>query len=162
MRGKWSVSEIPHKGWSCIEIEDLGEITDECEMCESQEIRYVHFMQHADYGEILRVGCVCAGHMEENMVAAEARDYFMKLRRSKRMRWVQRKWKKSQKGNEYIKSDGFIITIFYKSGNWAAHVKQENSDEVGIFSRRKYINDGQAKLAAYDYITKLLSQNVQI
>jgi hypothetical protein len=48
-RGKWSQSGVPHKGWLCIEIEDLGSPDLTCEMCESREIRYVHHMQHDSY-----------------------------------------------------------------------------------------------------------------
>jgi hypothetical protein len=24
-RGKWSMPSVPHKGWHCVDIEDLGE-----------------------------------------------------------------------------------------------------------------------------------------
>ncbi|GHV31592.1 hypothetical protein AGMMS4952_20620 [Spirochaetia bacterium] len=56
-RGKWSDKGVPHKGWKCIDIEDLGEPSLTCEMCESQEIRYVHYMKHPGYKDILKVGC---------------------------------------------------------------------------------------------------------
>lgn len=72
-RGKWSVAGVPHKGWICVDIEDLGEPSSECEMCESQTIRYVHHMQHPDYPGVLQVSCVCAGHMEGNLAASRAR-----------------------------------------------------------------------------------------
>lgn len=42
--GKWSQKNIPHKDWTCIDIEDTGELSTTCEMCESQSIRYVHYM----------------------------------------------------------------------------------------------------------------------
>ena len=44
--GKWNQSRVPHKGWSCVGFEDLGEPSTICEMCEHQEIRYVHTMRH--------------------------------------------------------------------------------------------------------------------
>jgi hypothetical protein len=44
-RGKWSQPGVPHKGWVCVDIEDLGEPSLTCEMCESQNIRYVHYME---------------------------------------------------------------------------------------------------------------------
>ena len=47
--GKWSEQGVPHKGWRCIDVEDLGEFDSVCEMCDTQEIRYVHYMQHSDY-----------------------------------------------------------------------------------------------------------------
>ncbi len=58
--GKWSQQGVPKKGWACIGFEDLGEPSTQCEMCENQDIRYVHQMQHPDYPHILECGCVCA------------------------------------------------------------------------------------------------------
>lgn len=40
--GKWSQQGVPKKGWTCIGFEDLGEPSTQCEMCENQDIRYVH------------------------------------------------------------------------------------------------------------------------
>ena len=55
-RGKWSEKGVPKKGWICVGIDDLGEPSTICEMCESVEIRYVHSMQHPNYAETLDVG----------------------------------------------------------------------------------------------------------
>lgn len=62
--GKWTQAGVPHKGWTCIDIEELEEQDHLCEMCEARHIRFVHVMEHSDHGETLRVGCVCAGHMD--------------------------------------------------------------------------------------------------
>lgn len=56
--GKWSDPGVPHKGWSCVGIEDLGEPSQTCEMCESIDIRCAHVMSHPDYPGELAVGCV--------------------------------------------------------------------------------------------------------
>jgi hypothetical protein len=45
-RGKWSVPGIPHSGWTCVAVTDLGEVGPICEMCETQAIRYVHTMEN--------------------------------------------------------------------------------------------------------------------
>lgn len=34
-RGKWSEATVPHKGWSCVGVDDLEEPSQVCEMCES-------------------------------------------------------------------------------------------------------------------------------
>ena len=60
-RGKWSQPNIPHKGWRCVDIEDSGELSSTCQMCESQQIRFIHYMEHKDYSDSLAVGCYCAG-----------------------------------------------------------------------------------------------------
>lgn len=155
--GKWSLHGVPHKGWSCIEVEDLGEPALVCEMCETQTIRYVHFMQHPAYEHILRAGCVCAGKMEGNLDKAQRREDNMKSRAGKRQRWLGRKWKKSVKGNEYIISEGYIETIFGKEGDWKACIKEKDSDRT-IWSRRKYKTIHEIKLASFDYITKLIAE----
>lgn len=54
--GLWNVEGVPHKGWKCIGVADLGEYVaaDEeieyaqCEMCGKESIRYVHSMKHPD------------------------------------------------------------------------------------------------------------------
>ncbi|MDH5718875.1 MAG: hypothetical protein OEZ22_14710 [Spirochaetia bacterium] len=156
-RGKWSQLGVPHKGWRCIEIEDSEELSCNCEMCESQPIRYIHHMNHTDYPEILKVGCVCAGHMEGNLIAAKKRDDFMKSRNSKRKRWLSRKWKTSSRGNEYIKVDGYLVTIYEKNTEWKGVVK-DLTTEKPFFSKRKYFSSNEVKLASFDLITKFLSE----
>lgn len=156
-RGKWSQKDVPHKGWHCIDIEDLEEPSIQCEMCESQEIRYVHYMEHPDYPEMLKVGCICAGHMEEDFVSARRRDDFMKSRATKRKKWLNRQWKISSKSNEYLKTDGYLITIFKQRDEWKAVVKNLETDE-SKFSKKKYKNSDQIKLAVFDLISKYLSE----
>jgi hypothetical protein len=155
-RGKWSTIGIPHKDWDCIEIEDLGEPSLICEMCETQTIRYVHHMQHLNFSKVLRVGCVCAGNMEGNLSEAQKRENGMKSRTGKKKRWLSRKWKISAKGNEYLIADGYVVTIFEKAGELKASIKEKDGDQV-IWSRRKYTTINEIKLSSFDYITRLLS-----
>jgi hypothetical protein len=154
-RGKWSVAGVPHRGWVCVDIEDLGEPQIECQMCESQMIRYVHHMEHQDYPEVLEVGCVCAGHMEGDLSASRAREASMRNRASKRKRWISRAWRVSARGNPYIASDGFRITIYPRGGGWAAAVAAADNSKVQ-HSRRNFKTVSEAKLAAFDHITRLL------
>jgi hypothetical protein len=157
-RGKWSVAGVPHRGWICVDIEDLGEPQVTCEMCESRSIRYVHHMQHSDYSEILKVGCVCAGHMEGNLSASRAREASMKSRSSKRKRWITRAWKVSAKGNPYIAADGYRITVYPRGGGWAATIAAVD-DSLLQHSRRNFKTIAEAKLAAFDHITRVLAGN---
>ena len=41
MRGKWSQPGVPHKGSSCVGIDDAGEPSHRCEMCEAHMCRFV-------------------------------------------------------------------------------------------------------------------------
>ena len=78
-RGKWSVAGVPHRGWICVAVEDIGEPKAECEMCEKQKIRYIHYMQHPDYPDVLEVGSTCAGNMEGSLSSSRAREASIKL-----------------------------------------------------------------------------------
>lgn len=158
-RGKWSVAGVPHRGWVCVDIEDLGEPQIQCQMCESQTIRYVHHMEHPGYPDVLEVGCVCAGHMEEDLSASRAREASMKSRASKRKRWISRAWKVSSKGNPYITADGFRITVYPRGAGWAATVASVDNSSVQ-HSRRNFKTTAEAKLAAFDHITRLLVSHV--
>jgi len=64
--GKWSKPGVPHKGWTCTGFEDLGGSNEVCGMCEFQLIRYIHYMKHPEYPEVIAAGCVCAGQMEQD------------------------------------------------------------------------------------------------
>jgi hypothetical protein len=156
-RGKWSKIGVPHKGWQCLDIEDLGEPDLECEMCESQIIRYVHHMEHPNYPEALQVGCICAGHMEGDLTAARSREASMKSRAGKRRKWLTRAWRVSAKGNEWIKADGFRVVVYPRRDGWAATVSSEDNSFVQ-HSTRNYQTEQRAKLAAFDHITRLLSK----
>ena len=65
-------------------------------MCEHAEIRFVHYMEHKDYPEVLGVGCICASNMEEDYTAAAEREQELRSRARRRarpevaaaMRWV--------------------------------------------------------------------------
>jgi hypothetical protein len=157
-RGKWSQAGVPHRGWQCVDIEDLGEPQVECEMCESQTIRYVHHMEHPVYPDALEVGCICAGHMEGDVAAARTREASMKSRAGKRKRWLTRKWRISAKGNPWLRAGGYRITVYERSGGWAATVSAEDNSLVQ-HSRRNYKIQNQAKLAAFDHITRLEAGN---
>jgi hypothetical protein len=125
-RGKWSAPGVPHKGWHCVDIEDLGEPQATCEMCESQVIRYVHHMEHAAFEGVLAVGCVCAGHMEGDVSAARGREASMRSRASKRTRWLRRKWRTSAKGNPTIKADGYRVTVYARGLGFAATIAEQD------------------------------------
>ena len=84
---RWGTKDVPHKGWVCVGMLDLGEdaddmdfetrrseIYEECEMCNQEGIRYVHIMEHPQYEGQLRVGCVCAEKMENDYYAPRDRE----------------------------------------------------------------------------------------
>lgn len=120
-RGKWSESGVPHRGWSCTDVEDLGEPDRICEMCEGPTIRYVHYMEHPDYPETLAAGCVCAEHMSEDYVNPRAREKRLRTRARRRKSWDKRSWNISHRGNSYLNTEGYNLTVF------------QDRDDDGVF-----------------------------
>jgi len=138
---------VPHKGWHCVEVEDLEEPAAICEMCEHQEIRYVHTMEHPDH-EPLRVGCVCAEHMEEDYSAPKERERQLANRANRRKRWCGRTWRTSRKGNLMLKTDGLIFVIV-PTGRYFQGKVLVDERWVGGSKRFKSLN--QLKLVLFDY-----------
>ncbi len=145
--GKWSQPGVPHKGWSCVEWDDLGSPSELCEMCESTDIRYVHYMQHPNYPETLAVGCVCAEGMEEDVKAPREREKKMQSMARRRASWARRSWRFSESGSPYVNAEGYNITLFQSGGDWKIRVsnRMTRGTQVG---RKTYPDLEAAKLAA--------------
>ena len=157
-RGKWCRSGVPHAGWRCVDIEDLGKPQLRCQMCESQTIRFVHYMEHPTYVEVLAVGCICAGHMEGDPAGACSREAAMKRRHAKRQRWLSRKWRLSMKGNLWLRADGFRVTVYKRGNGWSVTVCSDDDSMIN-HNRRIFMAQEHAQLAGFDLITKALSDN---
>ena len=141
---------MPHKGWTCVSVEDLGALDAVCQMCETQEIRYVHHMEHSAYEEVLGVGCVCAAKMEDDYEAPRRREGSLRNAAQRRRRWLSREWKISAKGNAYLNTDGLNVTIFQRTRTlWGARI-EDRSTGRSVTSRRRYTTEDSAKLAAFD------------
>lgn len=107
----WKRSDVPHTGWSCTGITDLGEPSGICQMCGYQIIRYVHHMEHPQYAP-LDAGCICAGKMEGNIENAKRRESEFKNRQSRKASFMKRKWKCSRNNNPYLKIRNHIIVLY--------------------------------------------------
>ena len=128
-------------------------------MCERQEIRFVHYMEHPRYSETLACGCDCAAKMEDNSVAAETRDKAMRNNARRRVGFLKRKtWRKSQKGNDYIDLDGFHIVVFRRGKGWAGRVSQVFLD-IEFSSKKTYPSSDAAKLASFDAVMMLKAKH---
>lgn len=149
--GKWGQAGVPHKGWECAGVEDLGPNPEDwqtCEMCEAMNIRYAHLMTHRDYPGQLSCGCICAGNMEQNLRAARQRETSMKNAFKRRAAFLKSKqWQTSQKGNPWIRRDGWNVTVFPRGGGFKTVLSRDNEK---IFLREIFPSIDEAKLAAYD------------
>jgi hypothetical protein len=118
-------------------------------MCEVAEIRYVHNMQHPDYPDVLGCGCVCAAHMEEDLVGARQREAHFKANQLRRVRWVDRKWRVAEHlaGWEFLNTDGFRIVVYPDGEAWGARV-EHRATSLSRRSKLPYQDATAAKLAA--------------
>jgi hypothetical protein len=152
LSGLWNQAGVPHRGWTCIDVEDLEEPTATCEMCGKEEIRFVHVMEHRERTEPLRVGCICAEKMSEDYVNPRRREEALKNRARRRGNWLKRKWRISRNGNPFLNVDGVNVTVFtYKgrrAGKWGFKVADTFGDEA--FGQIE-----EAKLAAFDLFWKM-------
>lgn len=154
---RWAQAGIPHKGWSCSTVIDLGEGASDddflelCQMCQKERIRYVHVMDHPEYDGELRVGCICAGKMSEDRVGAKAREKVLRNKAARRKKWLSRKWRTSAAGNSYLNLDGMNIGVFRKNGRWSVRIG-------GSFSNRSFSNEAEAKLYLFEAFWKKLNQ----
>ena len=117
----WKRDDVPHEGWVCEAIYDLGEPAGICRMCGHQVIRYVHVMRHPAYPKTIGAGCVCAGKMEGNVERAKEREAAFKNRQARLETFLRIPLKRSKNGNEYLKYKDEIITILrdkYKEGHY--------------------------------------------
>jgi hypothetical protein len=149
MTGKWSLPGVPHKGWVCTGIDDLEDDTAICEMCEVQEIRFVHYMEHADYPDTLACGCVCAGHMEQDLEGAREREGLVRRAAGRKGRWLTRQWRLSRNGNPFLNARDYNVTVFPKGSAWSFRVLNRTTDDV-LLARRDYPTQDAAKLRAFD------------
>ncbi len=146
----WKRDDVPHSGWSCVGVVDLGEPVGICQMCGYQIIRYAHQMEHPGYHK-LSVGCICAGKMEGDIANARRREAEFKKRQTRRKSFFQKAWKRSQKGNEYLKAFGHVIVLYHnaKAGNiWKYSIDNE-------FCKTLYPTREQAVAGAFDALEEL-------
>lgn len=154
--GKWSQPGVPHKGWQFQSMEDLGEPSETCQMCETQTIRYVHYMQHPDYEGVLGVGCVCAERMEENYTAPKERENQLRQKAPRLTKWMQREWRRSSKGNAFINHMGFNIVLYRSRNGWTYQVTNRETKETR--HKSGFRTEDRAKRSSFDCFEEMRSQ----
>lgn len=115
---RWDKPGIPHKGWSYVGVEDLGDDAllgeeipyEECEMCGNEKIRYVHILTHPEFVGEIRVGCSFAEKMVEDNVDPERKEKELRNRTNRRKNFLRQVWIQTNKGFILIYK-GYIIKI---------------------------------------------------
>lgn len=153
--GKWSKPGVPHKGWTCTGFEDLGGSNEVCGMCEFQLIRYIHYMKHPEYPEVIAAGCVCAGQMERDYGAARNREKSMRDTARRRSKWLERKWKTSSNGNEYINTrNGYHVVVYPTRKNKGGRTIKSTNNNRKIRLLWGHKTPDEVQVAAFDAIEK--------
>ena len=214
--GKWLEPDVPHSGWTCTSVKDLGESSHVCEMCGYFLVRYVSRMTHPNYRH-LKVDFLCAGAMEGDCerarerivrkrkaarakeeareraaeraakkarkVAEEARraaeeaerkrlwdlgaperqrewDAAAPEREKRRLAETEQRrkavlgpWLLSERGNEYIKMDGFCFVMFSRSGGLGGVMIDTETRET-TFSKRTYRTADEFKRHVFSILEK--------
>jgi len=167
---KWNKEGVPHKGWVCVGMEDIIDeetpaderVYEACEMCSNPKIRYVHIMSHDEHISELRVGCVCAGKMEDDYEQAQTRENVLKrksanlksaLKRAKEAckrdyeeerKHFMNRWSYSQNGNYSKNHNGEHVLVFQKNGKWKAKVGN-------TWGRKVFDSDYEVKSALLEH-----------
>ena len=123
MENHWKTDTIPHYGWGCSDIQDLGDVDATCEMCGYKRIRYVHYMTQEVDGKLLLIksGCICAGRMEGSEEASKDRERVFKNKLNRRKNWLTRIWKRSRRGNHHLTVRNCHLLVFesrFSGGLW--------------------------------------------
>ena len=125
---RWDKKDIPHKGWTEIGMEDLGEEAEfgedieyeRCEMCGNEKIRYVHIMTHPEFPGELRVGCICACHMTDDYENPEERERDLKNRVQRKKNFMKKEWRQ-----------------VVRTGNFTLQSCVANTAQAGVFATQE-------------------------
>ena len=101
----------PLEGWTCTMMIDEEYPAFVCELCGCEKVRFVHVMTNPDWYTELQVGCICAGVMEGDILAAKDRDRKVKNRAKRRQYFPRRKWTHLPDGSYSIGCKGPHVTI---------------------------------------------------
>lgn len=113
----------PLEHWKCRQVIDGETAEFKCELCDCKKVRYIHVMVHPDYDGEINVGCICAGVMEGDLVAAKARDDAARRKSQRKVNFRKKKWAeikddtwsvKYKKRVVMIERDAFRGKDFYK------------------------------------------------
>lgn len=171
MMAKWDKKGVPHKGWQCNDMIDLGEgleglevderkdYYETCQMCNQEGIRFVHIMEHPNYSDQLRVGYKCAEKMEDDYVNPKSRESELRNKHNRRHNFLKKEWRYNKKGNYTLKYKGHSITVM---------PSKFKEDEYGVIFNRKsaWTYNGSkiksfsiAKIVAFKFIDEYIMGN---
>ncbi|MBV1757764.1 MAG: hypothetical protein KMY55_07955 [Dethiosulfatibacter sp.] len=147
----------PISDWYCTDVIDIEEEASDtdlftCELCGCSRVRFVHVMEHDDYFEDVRVGCICAGIMEGDVLAAKERERLMKNRAKRKRNFPNRKWKETPYGTYILMHKGSWIKMIHSKFNDQHYGVSYNGEIVWKYKGRPITNFLSATYAAFDLV----------
>lgn len=145
----------PFAYWKCVDMYDVaddGGALFTCELCDCPKVRFVHVMRHEEYFEDVYVGCICAGIMDGDILAAKARDREMKNRAKRKRNYLKRQWTWRANGNCALRYKNRWITIMvskYENGGFGVLC---DNQRVWRYKGGKMNNFLTAVYAAFDLV----------
>lgn len=114
---------LPTDGWYCSGVIDYGVDDRTCNLCGCKKVRYQHVMDNPSViCPTLEVGCICAGIMEGDILAAEERERTLK-NREKRKRYFFKKIRWNIQVNKVsLTYKKHFISIIYSKGQFLASI----------------------------------------
>lgn len=152
---------FPHRGWTLIKEIDTGLSRrifrrhgpqyERCEYCGNPRVRYLFILRHPHWSEEISVGGNCASHLTEQP-DLKTRGQDNAKKRSRLENFLNAKgWKRSSKGNLYIKYRNHHIVIFQDQRSTDKY-KIKIDDEFGFMN---YPSIEQAKHRAFEVIEQM-------
>lgn len=162
MSNRWSLPNIPHKGWTIVSVYDIrddGQSVDEteyetCMMCNNERIRYVHIVTHPEVEEEFSVGCVCAEKMTNDYVTPKQLEKKLRQKTAKRISWIKKSWQRTGMGNHTIIYEDHRLLIFKDQKTSKYKCKIGN-----VWGKKNFESIEQAKNAIFNGIDYLKQKN---
>ncbi len=147
----------PIDNWYYIDVIDIEEEYSDtdlftCELCGCSRVRFVHVMRHDEYFEDVRVGCICAGIMEGDVLAAKERERLMKNRAKRKRNFTNRKWEENRYGGFSLKYRGTWVFIHLSKYNQNHYGVSCNRTSAWRYKGRPITNFLTAAYAAFDLV----------
>jgi hypothetical protein len=139
----------PLEGWRCIDVYDAMEEEDRlftCQLCDCPKVRFVHVMQHEEFPNAIHVGCICAGVMEDDILAAKERERQMRNRAKRKKTFAKRIWEEQRYGWS-LSFKGDTIQMFTKP-----YLVRYKHGTTMVYKGKKIDNFLSAVYAAFDMV----------
>ena len=147
----------PLSDWYCIDLIDIEEESSDtdlftCELCGCNRVRFVHVMEHKYYFESVSVGCVCAGIMEGDILAAKERERLMKNRAKRKRNFPKRKWKETRYGSYILMYKNSYIMMAHSKFNDQHYGVSYNGKSLWEYKGQPITSFLAAVYAAFDLV----------